>query len=175
MKKILIFVLVLLVLSAGGFALYRYLNPYSDEPPVSSTPAQPEVPADRFFCEYHVYGGMNDENYLLSIERQPDGTLLFTHTEKEFISGEETTETCIVPESAAEKLTCAFENCGAFDWGELPDKAYEIIDAASVSLKIELADKSFSVTDEKELPRNGRNLFNDVHNIMKSYIAWKSE
>ena len=166
MKNLLIFLLILIVLAAVGFVLFKCLNPNSGEGDNTATPTSPKTAAERFFVEYHVYGGMENENLILRI---------FTHTDRSFETGEDITDTCIVPESAAEKLTAVFENCGAFNWGELPDKAYELADAPTTGIVVELPDKSFSVNDDKELPSEGKMIYKDVYNIMKSYIAWKSE
>ncbi len=125
-------------------------------------------------CEYSRTGGMENELYILTLTRTEQGAeLTFERYRNPNNWSSAYTSTYKLPADALEGLYAIFESYGMADWPEeLEKEEWELLDAPSVSVTFQTADRTYRIYDDDVIPGGGP-LLRDVREALEALLPDK--
>ena len=118
---------------------------------------------------YSRTGGMENELNRLTLVSTDTGAEL-TREYRDRETGEEKTAVYSLPADALDALQTIFRERGVEHWPELQREDWEVLDAPSVSVFFETADRSFWFSDEDIFPDQGGWLIGDVREALEALL-----
>ncbi len=129
--------------------------------------AEPQTESGLIFCEYHVSGGMENENTSYTMTRAAD-----SRDDVRMIVNENGKEKeYVLPGGAMEDLAVLIAGFHPEKWEDLPDREYFALDAPDRRIEVKFEDGTeYTVNDDKETEGP---LFRELEDFMRSYPAEK--
>lgn len=123
-------------------------------------------------CVYSIHGGMEGESLYIRLSTDENGSAVIESSRIPYNGAPEETKTLSVPFEAVEKIRAVCSECGVMGWGKLKYSEIIALDAPTVSLTFSVKEENISVTfnSNQELPEGCNGIFNEVHNILMSYL-----
>ena len=117
-------------------------------------------------------GGMDGESLYIRLSADENGYAVIESSRVPFNGAPEETKTLSVPFEAVEKIRAVCSEYGVMSWKKLKYSEIIAIDAPTVSLTFSVKKENISVTinSNQELPKGCNGIFNEVYDILISYL-----
>ena len=139
---------------------------YENKPNNSSDKAE-------FICEYHVFGGMEDENMLIRLEYTPGNNAVVDYIKRVNHGADTITKKISVPEETATKLIKLYKEQDISKLGKPEKSELQALDAPSSSITFITNGNKITINDDDVLPEGNANIIGETKKILRACI--KSE
>ncbi|MGN0546241.1 MAG: hypothetical protein ACI4I3_02830 [Acutalibacteraceae bacterium] len=123
-------------------------------------------------CVYSLYGGMEGESLNIRLSADENGSAVIESSRVPSNGAPEETKKLSVPFEAVEKIRDVCKKYGVMSWEKLKYSEIIATDAPTVSLTFSVKEENISVTvnSNQELPEGCNGIFNEVYDILMSYL-----
>lgn len=123
-------------------------------------------------CRYSLGGGMEGESLYIRLSADENGSAVIESSSIPFNGAPEEAKTLSVPFEAVEKIRAVCTEYGVMSWEKLEYSEIIATDAPTISLTFSVKEENLSVTinSNQELPEGCNGIFNEVYDILMSYL-----